>query len=560
MTSMPHLAAIAWDHADRMQHCDLGGGGDVWFVYDAGGERVRKVQVNGSGSTVRERVYLGGYEVYRERAANSAAPDSERQTLHVGHDRGKLALVETLTVDGGEPVGAPRSIQRHQYGNHLGSASLELDEGAAVISYEEFHPFGTTSYAANDAGIEVSAKRYRYIGKERDEETGLYHLGARYYASWLGRWTSADPIGLGDGVNRYAYARGNPVVLSDPAGTLSRPTSAEVSQYESDAERHNTQVATWHAEYATFTNAAANSGHTARRLERERVSLLEREGQLAKQWVDLVLKTVDADISDFRKQEQERQFEYGPPDSWTLSGRSMNRVSGAAKLSTGLALGLASGGLLAGVVAADFGQAGIRQIAGGDESNTIIRGGTTLISEGAFGQGPRTARTHGDIAETFGPVVLGAWALGRSAAGPSASQLHAREVGRHMAQGFSEAQARYLAMPYPSRGMGEHFFKRSWARDLGVPNSITNSQFNVLKPPGITRGRMYELHYAVDRDFYGAGLGRGAARGRWSGDRLGLVRLSGLSKTWHGSPRPLKLLGGLGAAGLGSYSLYTGMD
>ncbi|MBC8074087.1 MAG: RHS repeat-associated core domain-containing protein, partial [Deltaproteobacteria bacterium] len=201
MTAMPHLAAIAWDHADRMQHCDLGGGGDVWFVYDAAGERVRKVQVNGSGSTVRERIYLGGYEVYRERAANSTTPTAERQTLHVADDIGRLCLVETLTVDDSEIVDAPVSMRRYQHGNHLGSATLELDENAAVISYEEFHPFGTSSYAANDAGIEVSAKRYRYIGKERDEETGLYHLGARYYASWLARWTAADPIGLGDGVN-----------------------------------------------------------------------------------------------------------------------------------------------------------------------------------------------------------------------------------------------------------------------------------------------------------------------------------------------------------------------
>ncbi len=215
---MPHLAAMAWDHADRLQHCDLGGGGDVWSVYDAAGNRVRKVQVNTSGSTVRERVYVGAWEVWRERTGTPLAVEQERQTLHVGDDRGKLALVETLTVDNGDPVGTPTSILRHQHGNHLGSASLELNENAAVISYEEFHPFGTSSYAANDSGIEVSAKRYRYIGKERDEETGLYHLGARYYSSWLGRWTAADPIGLGDGVNRYDYASGRPVLLSDPGG------------------------------------------------------------------------------------------------------------------------------------------------------------------------------------------------------------------------------------------------------------------------------------------------------------------------------------------------------
>lgn len=219
MTSMPHLAAMAWDHADRLQHCDLGGGGDVWFVYDAAGNRVRKVQVNTSGSTVSERIYVGAWEVWRQRTGTPLAVEQERQTLHVGDDRGELALVETLTVDDGDPVATPTPIQRHQHGNHLGSASLELDANAAVISYEELHPFGTTSYAANDSGIEVSAKRYRYIGKERDEETGLYHLGARYYASWLGRWTAADPIGLGDGVNRYAYAGANPVRLADPRGT-----------------------------------------------------------------------------------------------------------------------------------------------------------------------------------------------------------------------------------------------------------------------------------------------------------------------------------------------------
>ena len=70
-----------------------------------------------------------------------------------------------------------------------------------------------------DSSIAVSAKRYRYTGKERDEETGLDSMGVRYYAAWLGRWTSSDPIGIGDGVNRFAYVSGNPVGLRDPSGT-----------------------------------------------------------------------------------------------------------------------------------------------------------------------------------------------------------------------------------------------------------------------------------------------------------------------------------------------------
>jgi RHS repeat-associated protein len=97
-----------------------------------------------------------------------------------------------------------------------------LDELAAVISYEEYYPYGSTSYQAGRTVAEVSLKRYRYTGKERDEETGLYYHGARYCAAWIGRWISCDPIGTGDGVNLYAYVKDKPTSLVDPTGTDGR--------------------------------------------------------------------------------------------------------------------------------------------------------------------------------------------------------------------------------------------------------------------------------------------------------------------------------------------------
>jgi RHS repeat-associated protein len=139
-------------------------------------------------------------------------------------DKRRVALVETNTIDvDALPNTLPSTVTRHQLDNHLGSASLELDEGSQVISYEEYYPYGSTSYQAVRNDVEVSLKRYRYTGKERDEETGLYYHGARYYAPWLVRWTNSDPIGLEGGINSYAYVRGNPLRRIDPSGTRDQP-------------------------------------------------------------------------------------------------------------------------------------------------------------------------------------------------------------------------------------------------------------------------------------------------------------------------------------------------
>ena len=227
MTRMPHLSPMAWDWRDRLASVDRGGGGQVFFTYDAAGERVRKVWEH--GAIVEERIYLGGYELYRRR---SPTLDLERQTLHVMDDRHRVALVETKTVDTSAPPGSPVSRLRHQLDNLVGSSLLELDGAGLIITYEEYFPYGATSFHAARSGVEVSAKRYRYTGKEKDEETGLCYHGARYYAPWLGRWTAADPGGLADGINRYAYCRNNPTTRVDPTGRDSRDNKLQLGPFE----------------------------------------------------------------------------------------------------------------------------------------------------------------------------------------------------------------------------------------------------------------------------------------------------------------------------------------
>lgn len=214
MASMPHLSAMDWDFAEKLCHITRGTT-DAYYNYDGNGIRTRKV-VEKSG-VVETRLYLGGFEIWRKTV--NGVLDTERETLHVMDDQRRIALVETLTVENGNAVANPLLVLRYQLDNHLGSASLELDGTASIISYEEYYPYGDTSYRAGRNASEVSQKRYRYTGKEKDEESSLYYCEQRYYAAHISRWVSTDPTWLADGINLYAYVNGNPVSGVDSSGT-----------------------------------------------------------------------------------------------------------------------------------------------------------------------------------------------------------------------------------------------------------------------------------------------------------------------------------------------------
>lgn len=208
-----------WDFKDQLQRVELGGGCTAYYVYDASGQRTRKVVEKNNGNLIEEHIYLGGFEMFRQRNGNGIK--MERETLHVMDDKQRIALVETRTQG---DDGSPAQLIRYQLGNHLGSASLELDDQGQVITYEEYHPYGTSSYQAVNKAIKAAAKRYRYTGKERDEESGFAYHGGRYYAPWLGRWNSCDPKGMMDGENLYIYTGNRPVTHTDDTGMQGNET------------------------------------------------------------------------------------------------------------------------------------------------------------------------------------------------------------------------------------------------------------------------------------------------------------------------------------------------
>jgi RHS repeat-associated protein len=217
-----------WDYRDRVHHINLtlGGGGEAFYQYDSGLERSRK-RIEKGGGIVEERLYLGGMEVYRRTRGNEVLEEIE--THHLFVDDQRVLMVETV-IEANNTI----MLDRYEYSNHLGSVGLEADGNGAIISYEEYHPYGTVAYQAVNRTIRATAKRYRYTGMERDEESGLSYHSARYYLPWLGRWLSSDPIGIKGGSNLYAYASSNPILKYDlygqkpikSTGTASHPVGS----------------------------------------------------------------------------------------------------------------------------------------------------------------------------------------------------------------------------------------------------------------------------------------------------------------------------------------------
>lgn len=221
---LPHLEQLTWNCNEQVvltvrQHCTADNiPVTTYYQYDGQGKRIRKITENQAGggtpSKKEERIYIGGYELYKKHSG-----------AHAGLERKSLSLIDQglrfVMTDTRNDIddGTDKRVVRYQLHNHLGSAAMELNENAVVINYEEYHPYGTTAYQANNNSIKTAAKRYRYTGMERDEETGLEYHGARYYVPWLGRWLSADPEGTKDGVNVFCYCRNNPVRRIDKSGT-----------------------------------------------------------------------------------------------------------------------------------------------------------------------------------------------------------------------------------------------------------------------------------------------------------------------------------------------------
>ena len=103
------------------------------------------------------------------------------------------------------------------HSDHLGGASWITDGSGKPVQHLQYLPFGEPFVDQHPAGYQ---ERFRFTGKERDEETGYGYFGARYMdhellTSFISVDRYADKYPF---ISPYAYCVWNPVRLTDPSG------------------------------------------------------------------------------------------------------------------------------------------------------------------------------------------------------------------------------------------------------------------------------------------------------------------------------------------------------
>lgn len=181
-----------WSSVGLLDSAFTSESGTVRYGYDGLGRRIRRTPSSGGAQFY---VYDGD-NLWRETDAGGAVV--REYSYYPGVDAPHAVRMN----------GQLYYFQQDGFGNVTGlirsDGSLERK-----VSYDPFGSLAAGSSPVLDFGFK---------GREHDAATGLVYMRARWYDPELGRFISEDPAGLEADVNRYVFARNDPINLSDPFG------------------------------------------------------------------------------------------------------------------------------------------------------------------------------------------------------------------------------------------------------------------------------------------------------------------------------------------------------
>ncbi len=200
-------------------------------------------------SAQSETFYFNKFFTHRFDDSDNWAAGRMSKHIYLGSDRivTKVSMLTRLDYEA-DDTEAEASHTYYYHSDHLGSAQTITNCDGDLYERLEYTPYGEVWLDEGGDYVRTEdtfSTPYRFTGKERDEETGLYYYGARYLDSKYSRWISTDPAlaeyiplapvsdearkynqnlpGMGGVFNTincclYHYAGNNPVKYTDPDG------------------------------------------------------------------------------------------------------------------------------------------------------------------------------------------------------------------------------------------------------------------------------------------------------------------------------------------------------
>ncbi len=207
----PWLYTYTWDEAGRLKTVSKNGTLLVTYAYDHHNRRSRKSTT--AAATQGAQTILYHYDQDDHLIAETRSDGTPLRT-YVWLAERPLTVIEHAAL-----ANPPRSL--HLQHDHLGTPRLARNDAGVIQWRWDSDGYGTTTPTHDpDGDGKATVINLRFPGQYYDQESGNYYNWNRYYSPRLGRYLSADPIGIEGGANGYGYVEGTPLSAVDPDGLM----------------------------------------------------------------------------------------------------------------------------------------------------------------------------------------------------------------------------------------------------------------------------------------------------------------------------------------------------